>query len=91
MTGYSDRLSRRSWFVPDAQHFAKSAIATLGHSGLTTGYFLHTFQLWLAYALPLRLWMWGASKLNDSLRHEALNRRSPKKGASVSSPVSLKS
>ncbi|XP_005096028.1 inactive hydroxysteroid dehydrogenase-like protein 1 [Aplysia californica] len=88
MTGYSDQLSKNSWFIPDARNFAKSAVRTLGHSTLTTGYFCHTLQLWIAYLLPLRLWMWASEKLNNSLRKEALNRHSRRPLASVSSDTS---
>ncbi|GFO43637.1 inactive hydroxysteroid dehydrogenase-like protein 1 [Plakobranchus ocellatus] len=74
MTGYSERLSKGGWIVPDASRYANSAIETFGRSQCTTGYFPHTLQLWIGQAVPNWLWMWGSEKLNNSLRKEALAR-----------------
>ncbi|KAK3793653.1 hypothetical protein RRG08_019700 [Elysia crispata] len=74
MTGYSERLSKGGWIVPDAARYASSAVETFGRSQCTTGYFPHTLQLWLGQSVPNWLWMWGSEKLNNSLRQEALTR-----------------
>ncbi|CAL1535969.1 unnamed protein product [Lymnaea stagnalis] len=78
MTGYSDRLSKSSFVIPNAATYARSAVKTLGRSPCTTGYFPHTIQLWISRAVPLWLWMWGSEKLNNSLKREALARLSKK-------------
>ena len=45
MTGYSERLSKGGWIVPDAARYASSAVETFGRSQCTTGYFPHTLQV----------------------------------------------
>ncbi|XP_035825372.1 inactive hydroxysteroid dehydrogenase-like protein 1 isoform X3 [Aplysia californica] len=91
MTGFSDTLTRSRGFFPSAKQYASNAILTLGRASLTTGYFYHTLQLWLAWMLPSGLWMWGSEKLNNALRREAQNRalRRVHKSASDETMVSV--
>lgn len=72
MTSYSSRLTSCRWLVPAAADYVQSAVPTLGYSARTTGYFPHTLQLWFSQLVPNWLWMWASSKLNDSLRREAI-------------------
>lgn len=41
MTGFSTLLQRRSLMYPDAETFTANAIATIGRSRLTSGYWFH--------------------------------------------------
>lgn len=45
MTRYSKTLTSHSFLVPSAEEYARQAVATLGHSGRTTGYWPHTIQV----------------------------------------------
>ena len=45
MTRYSQTLTSHSFLVPSASEYARHAVATLGYSGRTTGYWPHTFQV----------------------------------------------
>lgn len=45
MTRYSKTLTSHSFLVPSAEEYARQAVATLGHSGRTTGYWPHTLQV----------------------------------------------
>ncbi|XP_059168655.1 inactive hydroxysteroid dehydrogenase-like protein 1 [Physella acuta] len=78
MTGYSERLSKTRFLIPNAEAYARSAVCTLTKSSCTTGYFPHTLQLWISKSLPSWVWMWASNKLNSSLRREALTRLSKK-------------
>jgi len=57
--------------VPSAPRYAASAVATLGHADVTTGYLPHTLQLWMSSLVPEWLWMRGASLLNKHLKKQA--------------------
>ncbi|XP_052799770.1 inactive hydroxysteroid dehydrogenase-like protein 1 isoform X4 [Mya arenaria] len=74
MTRYSKTLTSHSFLVPTAEVYAGHAVATLGHSGRTAGYWPHTLQMWLFEAIPEWLWMWGAMRLNQALQRQALDR-----------------
>ncbi|XP_072492281.1 inactive hydroxysteroid dehydrogenase-like protein 1 [Notamacropus eugenii] len=64
-----------SWLVPTPKVYAHHAIATLGISKRTTGYWFHSIQFLFAQYMPEWLWAWGANIINNSLRHEALSHR----------------
>ncbi|GAB1610918.1 inactive hydroxysteroid dehydrogenase-like protein 1 [Argonauta hians] len=70
MTHYSETLSNPNLLIPSASVYARHAIATLGFSNRTTGYWPHSLLLWLLTKLPDSLWMWGASHLNNGLRRQ---------------------
>ncbi|XP_060561793.1 inactive hydroxysteroid dehydrogenase-like protein 1 isoform X2 [Ruditapes philippinarum] len=74
MTRYSKTLTSNGFLVPSAEVYAKHAVATLGYSGRTTGYWPHTIQMWMSNLIPEWIWMWGASRLNTALRRQALER-----------------
>lgn len=74
MTGFTNKL-QRSWLVPDASDFAKSAVNTLGYSQLTTGYLSHTIQLWLTNLVSGWIWKPVASKMNEEFKRDALDRQ----------------
>ncbi|KAL4225482.1 Inactive hydroxysteroid dehydrogenase-like protein 1 [Mactra antiquata] len=74
MTRYSKTLTSHGFLVPSAEIYAKHAVATLGCSGRTTGYWPHTIQMWISNMIPEWLWMWGATRLNTALRRQALER-----------------
>ena len=42
---YSHALTSHGFLVPSASEYARHAVATLGYSGRTTGYWPHTFQV----------------------------------------------
>ncbi|KAK7098894.1 inactive hydroxysteroid dehydrogenase-like protein 1 [Littorina saxatilis] len=75
MTRYSETLSKTSFFIPNADTFARSAVRTLGFSTRTTGYFPHTMQSWITALCPEWLWKMAASRVNTSLRQHAKVRR----------------
>ncbi|XP_044516494.1 inactive hydroxysteroid dehydrogenase-like protein 1 isoform X2 [Gracilinanus agilis] len=64
-----------SWLVPSPKVYAHHAIATLGISKRTTGYWFHSIQFLFAQYMPEWLWAWGANIINNSVRHEALSHR----------------
>lgn len=88
MTSYSETLTSHGLLVPSAEVYARNAVATLGYSGRTTGYWPHTIQMWFSNMIPEFLWMWGASRLNSALRRQAMER---KKDRSVKSSDSMDS
>ena len=45
MTRYSKTLTSHSFLVPSASDYAHHAVATLGYSGRTSGYWPHTIQV----------------------------------------------
>ncbi|KAK3591883.1 hypothetical protein CHS0354_005089 [Potamilus streckersoni] len=87
MTSYSETLSSHSFLVPPATAYARQAVATLGFTSRTTGYWPHTLQAWLCNIIPEGLWMWGASVLNTALRKQAEKRLKDK--ASIKSDDSM--
>ena len=45
MTRYSKTLSKPSLMIPSAEDYARSAVATLGYTSRTSGYWPHTLQV----------------------------------------------
>lgn len=45
MTRYSKTLTSHGFLVPSAEVYARHAVATLGYSGRTSGYWPHTVQV----------------------------------------------
>ncbi|XP_033751461.1 inactive hydroxysteroid dehydrogenase-like protein 1 [Pecten maximus] len=79
MTRFSETLSRPSIMIPSAADYARHAIATLGYTSRTTGYWPHTLQGWIIQCIPDSLWMWGATRLNYAFKRqtdERIKRRS---------------
>lgn len=70
LTSFSAKLQRVSLMVPDADRFARSALATVGYSRRTTGYWSHGLQWWLYSQIPESWWFffsWYLQKwLHDS-------------------------
>lgn len=92
MTRYSQTLSKPSLMIPSADDYARSAVATLGYTSRTSGYWPHTIQAWFSECVPEWLWMWGATRLNNALRRqgqEKLHKRKLRK--TVSSELSCES
>ncbi|XP_076030571.1 inactive hydroxysteroid dehydrogenase-like protein 1 [Oratosquilla oratoria] len=52
MTSFSSFVHRPSILIPTAPRFAASALATLGYSSMTTGYWSHGIQAWITDNLP---------------------------------------
>ncbi|XP_062609753.1 inactive hydroxysteroid dehydrogenase-like protein 1 [Saccostrea cucullata] len=71
MTRFSQTLSNPSLLIPSAEQYAQNAVATLGYTTRTSGYWPHTVQAWFANWIPEWLWMWGATGLNNALRRQA--------------------
>jgi short-subunit dehydrogenase len=84
MTQYSSTLSNPSLLIPTATTYARHALATLGWSKETPGYWPHSLQLWLSGLIPEWLYMWGALRLNSALRRQAHNRLRHRSGGSRS-------
>lgn len=53
---FSDYLQRPSMMIPDAITFCRSAVATLGYTNRTTGYWSNGVQHALFECIPLWLW-----------------------------------
>lgn len=60
MTKWSNLLQKPSFVTPDAATFAKSAVATIGRSNATTGYWSHGLQ-WFAYDWMTPSWVYSLS------------------------------
>lgn len=45
MNNFSDKLQETSFFVPSAESYAKYAVAMLGKTDTTTGYWSHGIQV----------------------------------------------
>lgn len=75
MTRFSHTLSNPGLLIPSAERYAESAVATLGYTSRTSGYWPHTVQAWFTNWIPEWLWMRGATRLNNALRRQAEQRR----------------
>ncbi|XP_049642733.1 inactive hydroxysteroid dehydrogenase-like protein 1 [Suncus etruscus] len=64
-------LHKCSWLAPSPKVYAHHAVATLGISKRTTGYWSHSIQFLFAQYMPEWLWVWGANFLLRSFRKEA--------------------
>ncbi|KAI1299260.1 Inactive hydroxysteroid dehydrogenase-like protein 1 [Halotydeus destructor] len=60
MTKWSNMLQQPGLVTPDARSFAKSAVATIGRSNHTTGYWAHGLQ-WFMYEWFTPDWLWSLS------------------------------
>lgn len=57
MVNWSKMLSSANIFTPDSETFAKSAIATIGRTNETTGYWSHGLQYWMnSHFMSQTLW-----------------------------------
>ncbi|XP_013404575.1 inactive hydroxysteroid dehydrogenase-like protein 1 [Lingula anatina] len=79
MTQYSETLSDPSTLIPSAQVYARNAVATIGFSSRTTGYWPHSILSWFCSYIPESLWMWFSMRLNNALRQQAHRRIKMKK------------
>lgn len=77
MTRFSHTLSNPGLLIPSAERYAESAVATLGYTSRTSGYWPHTIQAWFTNWIPEWLWMRGATTLNNALRRQAEQRKAP--------------
>ncbi|XP_072045240.1 inactive hydroxysteroid dehydrogenase-like protein 1 [Amphiura filiformis] len=75
MTDFGHKTPKTSFLIPSASVYARHALATLGMSNRTTGYWPHTLQFWVSSMIPEWLWLWGASALNSALRRQAKARK----------------
>lgn len=60
MTSWSDTLQSANIMTPDASTFAKNAVATIGRTNETTGYWAHGVQ-WFMYEWLTPNWLWSLS------------------------------
>ena len=60
MTKWSRTLQSANLVTPDADRFARSAVATIGRSNQTTGYWAHGIQ-WFLYEWLTPDWLWSLS------------------------------
>ncbi|XP_066493701.1 inactive hydroxysteroid dehydrogenase-like protein 1 [Tiliqua scincoides] len=63
MTTYSDKLSQKGILVPSGEEYAHHAIATLGISRRTAGYWPHSIMVLLGQHVPEWLWVWAACRI----------------------------
>ncbi|KAM6194992.1 inactive hydroxysteroid dehydrogenase-like protein 1 [Sarcoramphus papa] len=68
----SSTASKRSFFFPSAEEYASHAVATLGLSTRTTGYWKHAIKFTLGERLPEWIWAWFAMYFCRIVRKEAL-------------------
>ncbi|NXT85389.1 HSDL1 protein, partial [Zapornia atra] len=64
--------SKRSFFFPSAEEYARYAISTLGLSTRTTGYWKHAIAFTLGEGLPEWIWAWFAMYFCRVVHKEAL-------------------
>lgn len=60
MTKWSNTLQSANIMTPDAASFAANAVATIGRSNKTTGYWAHGIQ-WFMYEWMTPDWLWSLS------------------------------
>ncbi|XP_072163044.1 inactive hydroxysteroid dehydrogenase-like protein 1 [Diadema setosum] len=84
MADFGSTVPHSRFLIPSASVYAKHAVASIGISSRTAGYWPHAVQSWIANHIPRDTWMWGASTLNSALRRQALIRKKLKIGKSGS-------
>ncbi|NXV78000.1 HSDL1 protein, partial [Atlantisia rogersi] len=72
MVTCSSIASKRSFFFPSAEEYARHAVSTLGLSTRTTGYWKHAIEFTLGKRLPEWIWAWFAMYFCRIVRKEAL-------------------
>ncbi|NXR83846.1 HSDL1 protein, partial [Pycnonotus jocosus] len=75
LTAFSNIISRRSIFFPNAEEYASHAVSTLGLSIRTAGHWKHAIQITLGDCLPEWMWAWLALYWSRTLRKQALAAR----------------
>lgn len=78
MADFGETMPRSRFLIPSASVYAKHAVASIGLSNRTAGYWPHAIQSWIAKQIPRDTWMWGADILNSALRRQALVRKKMK-------------
>ncbi|KAF4531440.1 hypothetical protein B566_EDAN004210 [Ephemera danica] len=79
MVGYSPTLMAGGLMVPSAEKYARHAVATIGYTSCTAGYFVHGVQLWLARLVPVCLCTAVMRNVNRKFRKEYKMSQSAKK------------
>ncbi|XP_026480547.1 inactive hydroxysteroid dehydrogenase-like protein 1 [Ctenocephalides felis] len=74
MNHFSSRISTASLLVPDARTYARHAVATLGRTDSTTGYWSHGIQYTFTSLPPVWLRTLIGGIMNMSFRNEYLQR-----------------
>jgi short-subunit dehydrogenase len=70
LTQFSRFLQRPNLVVPDAGRFAANAVATIGYTDRTTGFWSHGLQYWFYSLIPESWWFFGSWHLLRGLDTE---------------------
>ncbi|KAK7077213.1 Inactive hydroxysteroid dehydrogenase-like protein 1 [Halocaridina rubra] len=74
MTWYSDKVHKPRFFVPTASRFAAHALATLGYSKYTTGYWTHGLMAFIVDNFyPRTMWSISCKLTNENLVQDMRN------------------
>ncbi|XP_030763053.1 inactive hydroxysteroid dehydrogenase-like protein 1 [Sitophilus oryzae] len=72
MNHFSDRIHKKSLFVPDAESYAKYAVSTLGVLDDSSGYWTHGIQTFFTKLPPEWIRMYIGGYLNQLFREDYL-------------------
>ncbi|XP_020898646.1 inactive hydroxysteroid dehydrogenase-like protein 1 [Exaiptasia diaphana] len=61
--------------IPSPSTYVSNALPTLGVSNRNCGYWFHGLQSWLLDFVPVSLWMFGATILNNQIRKTVLRNK----------------
>ncbi|XP_026680590.1 hydroxysteroid dehydrogenase-like protein 1 [Diaphorina citri] len=76
MNNFSYRVRNKSFFVPDAEQYARSAVSTLGVTDTSTGFWVHGIQAFFTNLCPLFLRVQLGCIMNQTFREDYLNQKS---------------
>ncbi|XP_060518967.1 hydroxysteroid dehydrogenase-like protein 1 [Cylas formicarius] len=72
MNHFSEKINRKSLFVPDAESYARYAVATLGKMDNSTGYWTHGLQTFLCEIPPEWFRIYVGGHMNKIFRNDYL-------------------
>ncbi|KAI5726973.1 hypothetical protein M8J76_012000 [Diaphorina citri] len=75
MNNFSYRVRNKSFFVPDAEQYARSAVSTLGVTDTSTGFWVHGIQAFFTNLCPLFLRVQLGCIMNQTFREDYLNQK----------------
>ncbi|KAL3282384.1 hypothetical protein HHI36_005569 [Cryptolaemus montrouzieri] len=74
MNKFSDKFQRTSLMVPDAEMYARYAVATLGKQDKSTGYWSHGIQSFFTELIPEWARMHVGGRMNEGIRREYIEK-----------------
>uniref|UniRef100_A0A8D8TT13 Hydroxysteroid dehydrogenase-like protein 1 n=1 Tax=Cacopsylla melanoneura TaxID=428564 RepID=A0A8D8TT13_9HEMI len=75
MNDFSFRVRNKSFFVPDATQYARSAVSTLGVTDTSTGFWVHGIQAFFTNLCPLYFRVQIGCIMNKTFREDYLSRK----------------